>query len=104
MLFSDSQDTKRPTPAGINISGIIFIRKVPVLFTCSIRITFVYKAKNMRIKPYMLAGTGKGIKCLNASPIKETASIIPNCRIYFKIKFLSKLVVTEPAQAVIKIG
>ena len=60
--FKSPQAVTSPTPPGINISGIISIRKSEVLSTCSSFTTFVHKSISIIISPYMLAGTGIGIK------------------------------------------
>ena len=80
-----SQDSSRPTVAGMNIIGIICMRKCPVSLTDESLTTPMQSAVKRMSIPYMLAGTGSGMVRLSSSPNSEIASIISNCLMYFMV-------------------
>ena len=73
------QDDMSPTPAGINITGIISIMNLPALLTELSGIRPVSRPMKSITMPYMLAGTGNGSKYLSISPTNEIASMMRNC-------------------------
>lgn len=81
--FSVSNEIINPTPAGINIIGIISIRNFEVLLTWSIFMILNIKARSISTNPYTLPGTGRGINILSISPINDINNIIKNSWIFF---------------------
>ena len=73
------QDDISPTPAGINMTGIISIMNLPALLTELSGIRPVSRPMKSITMPYMLAGTGNGSKYLSISPTNEIASMMRNC-------------------------
>ena len=86
--FSMPQAVSNPTPAGINITGMISMRNSAASLTCSSLIMCVPSAISMITSPYTLAGTGSGIRTCNASPIADISKIIQNCLTYFIFSLL----------------
>lgn len=80
---STSHDSSKPTADGINISGIISMRKLEVSLMCSTFKNPVQRLKNNSIIPYMLLGIGSGMRKCKISPTKENAIMIKNCLMYF---------------------
>ena len=58
---SDCQLEMIPTPAGMNITGIKSIRKLPVVSTLERGTIFVTSNKNNSNSQYIFAGTGRGM-------------------------------------------
>ena len=81
--LSVPHDDIRPTPAGMNMTGMISMRNLPTLFTSSSLRILVCRQINMITIPYILAGIGSGTMYLSISPIKDMARIIRNCFKYF---------------------
>ena len=77
------QDSKSPAPAGINMTGIISIRKTAVSLTCSTFTRPDRSAININTKPYTLAGMGSGMSIWSSSPKNVMSKIMLNCLINF---------------------
>ena len=74
-----SHESISPTAAGMNIIGIISIKKMLVsLISATLMILHSRHANKITI-PYMLAGTGNGRNSWSSSPINDINNIIPNC-------------------------
>ncbi len=76
-----------PTAAGINMGGMISIRNFPAVCTCSTLMIFRQRAASIRIRPYMLAGIGRGMTAYKISPRKVTKRMIPNSNSHFIFLF-----------------
>ena len=79
LLFTAPQESISPTAAGMNITGIIWSRKLLAFFTAVTGRSFSSSHRNRITIPYMLAGTGRGSRMWKTSPQKEMDRIIPNC-------------------------
>ena len=78
------QDAIRPTPAGINITGMISMRNMPASFTEESGTSPDNRPINRITIPYILAGIGRGSRNFSASPAKEMPRMIKNCFTNFK--------------------
>lgn len=83
-----------PTAGAMNMSGIIDMRNFPHSFTALSLMMPVHSAVKSIAIPYMLAGIGSGMRLLRISPIKDIATIMANCFMYFIALLFSSCKIT----------